>query len=116
MWDILLLDFFDVVQSAAGLFSLWTNELHSRKIEDWPTDYRRPVRKSTSLHCPKSTPTAKFLGTAEAYFCLPHQLKFSDFFDLCLHWVSIVRDLAHLCANGFKEKIPSVIKPPLNKS
>ena len=24
-------------------------------------------------------------------FCLPHRSKFSDFFDLCLHWVSVVR-------------------------
>ena len=28
----------------------------------------RPVRKSPSLHGQKSTPTPKFLGTAEAYF------------------------------------------------
>ena len=32
------------------------------------TDYRRPVRKSPSLHGQKSTPNPKFLGTAEAYF------------------------------------------------
>ena len=32
------------------------------------TDYGRPVRKSPSLHGRKSTPTPKFLGTAEAYF------------------------------------------------
>ena len=25
--------------------------------------------------------------------CGAHQPKFSDFFDLCLHWVSVVRDL-----------------------
>ena len=24
-------------------------------------------------------------------FCLPHRPKLSDFFDLCLHWVSVVR-------------------------
>ena len=32
------------------------------------TDYRRLVRKSSSLHSRKSNPTPKFLGTAEAYF------------------------------------------------
>ena len=26
-------------------------------------------------------------------FCLPHRPKFSDYFDLCLHWVSVVRGL-----------------------
>ena len=32
------------------------------------TDYGRSVRKSPLLHGRKSTPTPKFLGTAEAYF------------------------------------------------
>ena len=34
------------------------------------------MRKSPSLH---------------SIFCLPHRPKFSDFFDLCPHWVSVVR-------------------------
>ena len=25
-------------------------------------------------------------------FCLPHRPNFSDIFDLCLHWLSVVRD------------------------
>ena len=44
-------------------------------------DYGHPVRKSPSLHGRKSNPNPKCLGTAEA-----------DFFDLCRHWVSVVRD------------------------
>ena len=32
------------------------------------TDYGRPERKSPSMNGRKSTPTTKFLGTAEAYF------------------------------------------------
>ena len=40
----------------------------SNMVMLWHTDYRRPVRKSPSLHGRKSTPTPKFLGTAEAYF------------------------------------------------
>ena len=28
-------------------------------------------------------------------FCLPHWPKFSDFFDLCLHWVSVVLGSSH---------------------
>ena len=45
------------------------------------TDYGRPVRKSPSLHGRQSTPTPT----------LPQLPKFSDFFDSCLHWVSVVR-------------------------
>ena len=39
-------------------------------------------------------------------FCLPHRLKFSDFFDLCLHWVSVVCDIytpSFLCTLELKQ-------------
>ena len=55
------------------------------------TKYGRLVRKSSSLHGRKSNPNPKFIGTAEAYFCLPHRPKIAGYFDLCLHWVSVVR-------------------------
>ena len=44
-----------------------------------------------SQHGLKFNPNPKFLGTAEAYFCLPHRPNFSDIFDLCRHRVSVVR-------------------------
>ena len=53
----------------------------------WTTDYRRPVRKLPSLH-------SKIFRYGRSIFCLPHQPKISDFFDLCLHWVSVVRATA----------------------
>ena len=36
-------------------------------------------------------------------FCLPHRPKFSDFFDLCLHWVSVVR--ASICTANFLQQL-----------
>ena len=57
------------------------------------TDYGRPVRKSASLHGWKSTPTPKFSGTAKAYFVCHIGPNFQIFFDLCLHWVSVVYGL-----------------------
>ena len=53
----------------------------------WTTDYRRPVRKLPSLH-------SKIFRYGRSILCLPHQPKISDFFDLCLHWVSVVRATA----------------------
>ena len=35
-------------------------------------------------------------------FCLPHQPNFSDIFDLCLHWVSVVRVFLLLVNNPNK--------------
>ena len=34
-------------------------------------------------------------------FCLPHRPKFSDFFDLCLQWVSVVHDCKYCPAFKF---------------
>jgi hypothetical protein len=32
----------------------------------------------------------------QSIVCLPHRPNFSDSFDLCLHWVSIVRDQKYI--------------------
>ena len=60
------------------------------------TDNGRRVRKSPSLHGRKSTPNPNFLVTSRSISFLPHRPKFSYFFDLYLHWVSVVRDHDYL--------------------
>ena len=45
---------------------------------------------------PKIHSHSQIFRYGRSIFCLPHRPKFSDFFDLCLHWVSVVRVLAHL--------------------
>ena len=52
---------------------------------------------------PKSTPTPEFLGTAEA-----HQSKFSGFFDLFLHWVSVGCGVKNRVHNQKVTKIYSI--------
>ena len=54
------------------------------------TDYGRLVRISPSLHSQKFSQPQIF-RYGQSIFCLPHRPKFSDFFDLFLHWVSVVR-------------------------
>ena len=44
------------------------------------TDYECPMRKSPSLQ-------SQSFRYGQSIFCLP---KFSDFFEFCLHWVSVV--------------------------
>ena len=41
---------------------------------------------------PKIHSHSQFFRYGQSIFCLPYRPKFSDFFDLCLHWVSVVRD------------------------
>ena len=59
----------------------------------WCTDFGRPVKKSPSLHGRKSTPTPKFLGTAEAYFVrhIGQNFQISLIYAFIHHWVSVVR-------------------------
>ena len=71
-------------------------------------DYGRPETKKPALHGRTFTPTPKFLGTANAYFVCHIYPKFQIFFDLYLHWVSVVRDssetrnqFATLLENGY---------------
>ena len=40
---------------------------------------------------PKIHSHSQIFRYGRSMFCLPHRPKFSDFFDLCLHWVSVVR-------------------------
>ena len=41
---------------------------------------------------PKIQTQSQIFRYEGSIFCLPHRPKFSDIFDLCLHWVSVVRD------------------------
>ena len=62
------------------------------------TDYGRPVRKLPSLHGRKSNPQSQIFRYGRSIFCLPHRPKISYFFDLCFHWVSVVRVPANASA------------------
>ena len=54
----------------------------------------RPTTKSQS----------QIFRYGQSLFCLPQRPKISDFFDLCLHWVSVVRGIDHLSAKVNKER------------
>ena len=60
------------------------------------TDYGRPEIASTAQ--PKIQSQSQIFSYGRSIFCLPHGPKISDFFDLCLHWVSVVRDHKHTFA------------------
>ena len=42
---------------------------------------------------PKIQSQSQIFRYGRSIFCLPHQPNFSDIFDLCLHWLSVVRGL-----------------------
>ena len=47
--------------------------------------------KMTFTARPKIQSQSQIFRYCRSIFCLPHRPNFSDIFDLCLHWVSVVR-------------------------
>ena len=55
---------------------------------------RTPSEEIAYTAQPKIKSQSQIFRYSRSIFCLPHQPKISDFFDSCLHWVSVVRGLA----------------------
>ena len=53
---------------------------------------------------PKIHSHSQIFRCSQSIFCLPHRPKFSDFFDFCLHWVSVVCGLELRIAQPSKWK------------
>ena len=52
---------------------------------------RTPREEIAFTERPKIQSQSQSFRYGQSIFCLPHQPNFSGIFDLCLHWVSIVR-------------------------
>ena len=52
---------------------------------------RTPREKIAFTARPKIHSHSQIVWYGGSIFCLPHRPNFSDIFDLCLHWVSVVR-------------------------
>ena len=56
---------------------------------------RTPREEIVFTARPKIQSHSQIFRYGRSIFCLPHRPKFSDFYDLCLHWVSVVRAPNH---------------------
>ena len=52
---------------------------------------RMPREEIAFTARPKIHSHSQIFRYGRSIFCLPHRPNFSDIFDLCLHWVSVVR-------------------------
>ena len=53
---------------------------------------KTPSEEITFTARPKINSHSQIFRYGRSIFCLPHRPIFSDIFDLCFHWVSVVRD------------------------
>ena len=66
----------------------------SRKINDEVSHELRTPREEIAFPARlKIQSQSQIFRYGRSIFCLPNWPNFSDIFDLCLHWVSVVRDL-----------------------
>ena len=54
---------------------------------------RTPREEIAFTAWPKIQSQSQIFRYSRSIFCLPHRPNFSDIFDLCLHWVPVVRGL-----------------------
>ena len=68
------------------------------------TDYNPPGEETAFTVRPKIHSRSQILSHGQSIFCLPLWPKFSDSFELCLHSVSLVRDVhirgGHIDSSG----------------
>ena len=100
-------------------FILWHTQLNvcAENVKSWvfyftfqaytlPHGLRTPSEEIAFTARPKIHSHSQILRCGRSIFCLPQWPKFSDIFDLCLHWVSVVRALPHtincICVSLFK--------------
>ena len=69
--------------------SCWS--IVSTKLLCWWHGLRTPREQIAFIARPKIQSQSQIFRYGGSIFCLPHRPNFSDIFDLCLHWVSVVR-------------------------
>ena len=73
-----------ILRTYLPLFVLRNGSLHG---------LRKPREEIAFTALPKIHSHSQICKYGGSIFCLPHRPNFSDIFDLCLHWVSVVRVL-----------------------
>ena len=73
---------------------------------------RKPREEITFTARPKIQSQSQIFRYGQSIFCLPHRPNFSDIFDLCLHWVSVVRASTDhkISLYFFQRKVYSCVK------
>ena len=74
----------------------WTSESvhkisNQRAYNELEHGLRTPREELAFTARPKIHSHSQIFRYGRSIFCLPHRPNFSDIFDLCLHWVSVVR-------------------------
>ena len=67
--------------------------VHTTLVNSNTHGLRTPREEIAFTTRPKIQSQSQIFRYGRSIFCLPYWPNFSDIFDLCLHWVSVVRDI-----------------------
>ena len=84
------------VDTEIGIIHQCKVQAFLKEISDF-TDYGRREEIAFTAR-PKIQSQSQIFRYGRSIFCLPHRPNFSDIFDLCLHWVSVVCVYCHAIA------------------
>ena len=85
------------------------NSHFSTKTNPFRHRLRTPRNESAFTAWPKTQSQSQISRYGGSIFCLPHRPNFSDIFDLCLHWVSVVRECSYSPTNTVPTNAVSII-------
>ena len=85
-------NFFEPIVNIIGKSHSWFPSY----IVNWLHGLQTPGEEIAFTARPKINSQFPNFRYDRSILCLPHRPKFSDFFDLCLHWMSVVRDWVNL--------------------
>ena len=78
-------------------FRFYSSNLSNNELCNQSTHGLRTPREEIAFTVrPKIQSQSQIFRYGRSIFCLPHRPNFSDIFDLCLHWVSVVRGYTYV--------------------
>ena len=91
------MDLSDMYTTMGIILSMYEERLSTRITLDYNAQaldhrLRTPGEEIAFTARPKIHSYSQIFRYSQSIFCLPHRPKFSDFFDFCHHWVSVVRE------------------------
>ena len=113
-WDVItaysIVEYLDLGSFPSRILTLilWAGHKSLTLFSGFPHELRTPWEEIAFHEWPKIHSHSPIFRYGQSIFCLPHRPKFSDFFDLCLHWMSVVR--------GFPYLVPSKLRGVLAHS
>ena len=101
-WDVItaysIVEYLDLGNFPSRILTLilWSGHKSLTLFTGFPHGLRTPWEEIAFTERRKIHSNSQIFRYGQSIFCLPNRPKFSNIFDFCIHWVSVVRGFAQL--------------------